>query len=203
MEFGKNKIVLNSYDLTARALAISAKIHKDQVRRGMDIPYIVHPVEVAMILQKVGASEEMIGAALLHGVFDNPDIDLSSAIDLIEKGLGEKAHRVIKIINGILGGLENRQNISWKAQKQQIFDYLAKEDTPLEIKMVSCAEELSNIRELVRCYGEGGDSIWEALNQEYSEQKWKYESLVKSLVSLEVYEMYKEFKLLVGELFKE
>ncbi|QZY56840.1 HD domain-containing protein [Crassaminicella profunda] len=146
--------MINTNDLTVKALEISAKVHKHQVRKGSGIPYIVHPVEVAMILQKIGASEEMIAAALLHGVLDNPDIGLSGVIDLIEKSFGEKAHKIIKIINGVLERLENMENIPWKVQKQQTFDYLSKEDTPLEIKMVFCAEKLSNIRDLVRDYRE-------------------------------------------------
>lgn len=202
MDFGKNKIVIHTNDLTAKALAISAKVHEHQVRKGSDIPYIVHPVEVAMILQKIGASEEMIAAALLHGVFSNSNIGLSSVIELIEKNFGEKAHKIIEIIDGVSEGQENGGNTPWKMQKQQSFDYLAKEDTPLEIKMVSCAEKLSNIRDLVRGYREMGDSIWKKFNEGYNEQKWYYESSVKSLKSLEVYEMYKEFKLLVEELFR-
>lgn len=202
MNTGINKIVIHTNDLTAKALEISAKFYNNQVREGSDIPYIVYPVEVAMILQQFGASEEMIAASLLKGVFENIDNRQSDSVDLIEKSFGEKAHKIIEIINGI-SWTDNKDNIHWKVQKQQILDYLEKPDTPLDIKMVFCAQEVGNMRELVRRHREIGDNIWEKLNKRYDDQKWYYQSLVKSLESLEVYEMHKGFRFLVDALFKE
>jgi (p)ppGpp synthase/HD superfamily hydrolase len=62
--------------LINNALIIAAKIHKDQTRKGTDIPYIVHPFEVALILQENGADEDMIAAGLLHDVLEDGDLDL-------------------------------------------------------------------------------------------------------------------------------
>lgn len=51
-------------DLLANALELAAKTHQKYTRKGTDIPYIVHPMEVALILQENNADIEMICSGL-------------------------------------------------------------------------------------------------------------------------------------------
>jgi len=44
----------------AQAIRIAAIYHDGQARKGKNIPYIVHPVEVAMILQDNGMEEDIL-----------------------------------------------------------------------------------------------------------------------------------------------
>ena len=53
-------------DLFAKAMEKAAKAHQKSVRKGSDIPYIVHPFEVAVILRENGMTEEVVAAGLLH-----------------------------------------------------------------------------------------------------------------------------------------
>ena len=48
------------------ALEYAAWLHKDQFRKGTEIPYIAHPVAVSMIAMQYGATEDEAIAALLH-----------------------------------------------------------------------------------------------------------------------------------------
>ena len=53
-----------------KAYLLANKVHKGQKRRSGD-PFIVHPLEVASIIHRIGGSENMICAALLHDVIED------------------------------------------------------------------------------------------------------------------------------------
>lgn len=177
-----------------RALYFAAKAHRNQFRKGNgDIPYIVHPVEVAMILQENNMSEEIVIAGLLHDTLeDTPVIQRD-----IEVEFGEK---VLELVLGASEKLEGRENRDWKTRKTHTIEYLS--SAPLDIKNISCADKLSNIRSMLRDYEEVGEELWERFNEKNPlEQKWYYDGLAKSLIELEPLKMYVEFKNSVDTLF--
>src|SRR3954465_12943142 len=51
--------------------------HRDQVRKGSGIPYIEHPMAVAMILDRAGFPEEVVIAGLLHDLVEDTDVTLN------------------------------------------------------------------------------------------------------------------------------
>jgi guanosine-3',5'-bis(diphosphate) 3'-pyrophosphohydrolase len=60
--------------LIERAWRIAAIAHAGQKRKATDIPYLVHPAAVALILQRSGFTEEhLIAAAILHDVVEDTD----------------------------------------------------------------------------------------------------------------------------------
>ena len=59
--------------LINKAKMLAGKAHEGQFRKYSGLPYIVHPIEVATIVQTVEHSEEMIAAALLHDVVEDTD----------------------------------------------------------------------------------------------------------------------------------
>lgn len=60
-----------------RALKLAAIVHRDHVRRGTSVPYLMHPVHVARILERHGYPEYVVVAGLLHDVLE--DLDPSDA----------------------------------------------------------------------------------------------------------------------------
>ena len=59
--------------LYQKALNYASEAHKNQFRKGSDIPYITHPVEVADIIASFTDDEEMIATGLLHDVVEDTD----------------------------------------------------------------------------------------------------------------------------------
>ena len=55
------------------AIIFAAVKHKDQKRKGTDIPYIVHPMEVMQILTENEVSEDVIIAGILHDTLEDTD----------------------------------------------------------------------------------------------------------------------------------
>ncbi len=178
--------------IIVKALKLAVTAHEGQKRKGADIPYIVHPVEVAIILMKNGASDEMVAAGILHDTLEDTDV----AEKTIRDEFGEK---VLGYVIGASEILENRDRAPWKERKDHTVRFLA--DAPLDIKMISCADKLSNIRSVERNNPKEKDSFWNRFNAGYEDQKWYYESLVESLSKLEGVAMYEEFKIIVETIF--
>lgn len=177
-----------------RALVFAAKAHEGQFRKGTDIPYIVHPVEVAMILQENGASEDLIVAGLLHDTLEDTKV---TPMD-IRVEFGQK---VLDLVLGASEQLEGRENRPWEERKKHTLEYL--ENADLEVKLIACADKLSNIRAMLRDYEYSGN-LWERFTvKDPQKHQWYYQGLVKSLGALCGYAMYEEFKETVDALFKK
>ena len=73
-EFEQNK---SSTFLVEKAYAVAKFLHKDQRRKDGKF-YISHPVEVALILAKLGFDENVVSAALLHDVVEDCEYSLST-----------------------------------------------------------------------------------------------------------------------------
>ncbi|HKL09855.1 MAG TPA: HD domain-containing protein [Clostridia bacterium] len=168
-----------------KALKLAVAAHEGQKRKGSETPYIVHPVEVGLILIGNGASEEMVAAGILHDTLEDTEVEEKT----IKKEFGKK---VLEYVIGASEVLENRENSPWKARKDHTVRFLA--DAKMEIKTISCADKLSNIRSMERDNPKRNKSFWNRFNAGYEDQKWYYKSLVESLSDLQGTPMYEEFK---------
>ena len=71
-------------EMLQRAYSLADEAHKGQFRLSGE-PYIVHPVNVAVILHDLGMDSESMAAALLHDVVE----DTSLTIEEVKKDFGE------------------------------------------------------------------------------------------------------------------
>lgn len=190
-----------------KAIITAMDAHKEQLRKGTKTPYIVHPMEVAFILSQNGVSEDIIIAGLLHDTLEDTQVteekilqDFGSHILELVTGASEPEKLIDKgiILNkNTINDIDDKE--TWEVRKQHTIDYLRQ--APLEIKLVSCADKLSNIRSMVRDYQTEGEKLWDRFNANRDQQKWYYQELVKSLDDLNDYYMYQEFREKVTELF--
>lgn len=185
---------MNTNKLIIKALEYSAKNHRGYNRKGGDIPYIVHPVEVAMILNDNSLTEEVIVAGLLHDLLEDTQVSKEN----IREEFGED---ILGLVIGASEKLKNRENKSWKKRKEHTIKFI-KNDADFKIRAIACADKLSNIRSMIRdLEGEDSKTFWNKFNAGKEKQKWYYESLVDSLKELEGIKMYKELTTAVKKLF--
>ena len=183
---------LETNQLTAKALRIASSAHQGEVRKSKEIPYIVHPVEAAMVLQRNGQSDKLIAACLLHDTLENTDINKEQ----LEEEFGSE---IKELVIGASEQLEVREEKDWEDRKEHTINYL--KTAPREVKYLSCADKLSNVRSMIRDYEHIGDEFWNRFNRGYEDQKWYYNGLVDSLDELEGEEIYEQFVLAVNYLF--
>ena len=197
-------------------LDFAIKAHEGQTRKGTEIPYIVHPIETAIILAQNNASNEAICAGILHDVLE----DTSGQEDEIRKRLdkvGLSSEKVLQIVYGtsepskLLAKQSGAEEESWKERKVHTIKYLdglGNDELSVDIKLVACADKLSNIRAMVNDYeqyerdGKTGSELFERFNAPSSDQQWYYQSLVIALKDIAELPMYQELAALVLKLFK-
>ena len=92
-EFEKNK---STTDLIVKAYEMAKELHKDQRRKDGEF-YISHPVEVALILARLGYDENVISAALLHDVVE----DCNCSIETIAHCFNRKVAEMVDCVSAI------------------------------------------------------------------------------------------------------
>lgn len=177
-------------ELIDKALQVASKAHRNQNRKGTDIPYISHPAAVGMILLKAGYEEAVVAAGILHDTVEDTDIEL---VDIKEWFGAEIAEMVA-------GCSEPNKELSWEERKEHTIEFL--KTASEEIRAVACADKLHNIRSIIKDYGAEGEAVWKRFNRGRDQQEWYYRSLVESLGHTSNFELLKEFQLEVQRLFQ-
>src|SRR5262249_8281533 len=74
-----------------RALRRAAVWHCGQERRGSGVPYVQHAMAVALILDRLGYSEEVVVAGLLHDVVE----DTEATLDQVREAFGDEVTEIV------------------------------------------------------------------------------------------------------------
>lgn len=93
------KILLDSgsdVEIVEKAYDCAKKLHSGQLRKD-GLPYISHPVEVAIILAEQGFDKEVICAGLLHDVVE----DCSCTITELKENFSEKVANLVDAVSAI------------------------------------------------------------------------------------------------------
>ena len=80
---GWNNIMMNKIE---EAIIYATVMHQGKVRKLGNIPYILHPLEVAQILSTITDDQDVITAGILHDIVEDTDGTLQE----IEKRFGER-----------------------------------------------------------------------------------------------------------------
>lgn len=151
------------------AIEFAAYAHRNQFRKGSEIPYISHPFGVAMILLEAQCKEEVVMAGLLHDTLEDTD----TTDEDIRSRFGEEVLRLVQ------GASEPDKSLSWEARKEHTLEFLKSAD--LSTRQLSCADKLHNLRSVRRDFAVLGDEVWNKFKRGYDKQKWYYVNLVESL----------------------
>ncbi|MBM3189164.1 MAG: bifunctional (p)ppGpp synthetase/guanosine-3',5'-bis(diphosphate) 3'-pyrophosphohydrolase [Chloroflexi bacterium] len=152
-----------------RAIVFAALAHAHQVRKGTQAPYIVHPFGVAMLLLQAGCAEEVVVAGLLHDTLE----DTGVGPEALREAFGPHVLSVIAVCS------EPDKSLPWKERKAHSLATLP--DAPLDVRLVSCADKLQNVRSMRADWAEVGEALWERFREGRDEQAWYYRGLVAAL----------------------
>lgn len=173
-------------DLVDRAIGFAARAHDGQQRKTGEVPYIAHPVAVAMILARMGCDEAVVVAGLLHDTVEDTPVTLQE----IRHQFGDE---VADIVAGCTE-LPKRRN-KWATRKRHMIASLR--DAPLAVKLVSAADKYHNLSHTLYTERAQGPALWKKFGQGKEQQAWYYRSvLISLLANLEEPERYPIFGML-------
>lgn len=144
------------------ALDLAHRVHRQQTRKGTQIPYIAHVIGVASIVLEYGGNETEAIAALLHDALEDAPADPGA--DHVRAIIGERFGPDVLSIVEHCSDTTEQPKPPWRARKQRYID--AAEHAPLPAVKVSAADKLHNLRSLIRDYRREGDALWVRFNPE-------------------------------------
>lgn len=158
------------------AVKFAADAHEGQVRKGTNLPYIVHPMEAASICASFTDDEEVLASAVLHDVIEDAGIDAEQIKDLF-------GPRVAQVVAG--ESEDKREGLppseTWRIRKEESIEHLRTAGDPA-VRMVCLGDKLSNIRSIQRDLRELGDALWVRFNQkDPAEHAWYYSAIADAL----------------------
>jgi (p)ppGpp synthase/HD superfamily hydrolase len=165
-----------------KAFEYAYQKHLGSTRKNKTVPYIVHPMDVASILMKNDAPEHLIIAGILHDVVEDTPV----LIEEIEEKFGAK---IAALVEGASEPIELK-DADWKIRKNNTVERIRKAD--YELKLLSCADKLSNIKDTISDLHYQGTEI-----RRYEDNKWYYSAMLESFSTsqrLQKTNAYKAYK---------
>jgi (p)ppGpp synthase/HD superfamily hydrolase len=154
------------------ALSYAAQVHRDQRRKGTQVPYVTHLLAVAAIVGENGGTEEEVVAALLH---DAPeDQGGEDRLQDIRDRFGDE---VAGIVAGNTDTFEDPKP-PWRERKERYVARIAHE--PESVRLVSAADKLHNARSILADLRSVGDELWQRFNGGRDGTLWYYRALVEA-----------------------
>lgn len=152
------------------ALEFAARIHQNQKRKIGGLPYLIHPVGVALILTGINAEEDLIIAALLHDTIEDGE---GINKEVLAKKFGD---RVAEIVYGVS---EKSKSLSWQERKVEALDHVVR--AGYDAILVKSADVVYNMNDVATSYQNEGEAIFEHFKASKEQQLERYQKLVKAV----------------------
>ena len=183
-------------ELVSEAIAFAVGAHDGMRRKKSEAPYILHPMEAAVIVGTMTADQSVIAAAVLHDVVE----DAGVTIEEVEKRFGKRVRELVD------SETEDKRadlppEATWRIRKQESLAVLSGTDD-ICVLMVWLGDKLANLRSIYRDFKTEGDALWEKFNQkDPREHAWYYRSIAALTEKLSHTSAWIEYKALTELVF--
>ena len=152
------------------ALTYAARLHRTQMRKGTNVPYVTHLLAVAAIVGENGGTEDEVIAALLHDAVE--DQGGAATREEIRKRFGGAVATIVE-------GTSDTDVIPkppWQERKRNYVAHVS--SASRSVRLVSAADKLHNARSILRDLRAEGDVTWQRFSAGREDQLWYYRALV-------------------------
>ena len=183
-------------ELVSEAIAFAVKAHDGMRRKKSDAPYILHPMEAAVIVGTMTDDQNLIAAAALHDVVEDAGI----TIEEIEAEFGKRVRELVESETE-----DKRADLppesTWHIRKEESLSVLKNTDD-IAVLMVWLGDKLANMRSIYRDWKIEGDAMWQRFNQkDVNQQAWYYRSIIYLTERLKDTSAWLEYKTLTELVF--
>lgn len=155
-----------------KAIALATAAHNGQTRKGKpQVPYITHPLTVALILSRANADEDVVIAGILHDTVE--DSDGRVTLDDLEDQFGEVVAMLVRHVT------EEDKSLSWEQRKHDALAHIF--EMPYGALLLKSADILHNLSDLIADVAKDGDAVYEKFNAPKQKQLEHYKNLIEAL----------------------
>lgn len=183
-------------EIVSKAINFAVSAHDGMRRKKSEVPYILHPLEAAVIVSSMTDDQNVIAAAILHDVVEDTNV----TIEQIEEKFGKRIKELVA------SETENKRedlppSETWRIRKEESLADLESTDD-LGVLMLWIGDKLSNMRAIYREWKIEGDALWQNFNQKnVDEHAWYYQTIVKLTERLSHTVAWMEYKTLTEIVF--
>ncbi|MGE0712556.1 MAG: GNAT family N-acetyltransferase [Planctomycetota bacterium] len=166
----------------ASALVWAHELHREQRRKGDDVPYVAHLLAVAGLALEHGADEDAAIAALLHDAVE--DQGGPPVLAEIERRFGPRVARIVAgcTDTDLEPGAEGRPKPDWRGRKERYLAHLEGADP--DTLLVSACDKLHNARAVLRDHRRHGDRTFERFRGRQEGTLWYYRAVADAFARL-------------------
>lgn len=157
---------------------MAARAHKGQMRKGSDIPYLIHPVRTWAYVKCMTDSVEEQAAALLHDVVEDTPVTPGQLREVFGDFVAELVETESERKRADRPAAQ-----TWKIRKTETLErvrYLAGQKGTLPYLHIAFGDKLANLYSMSYEYAQTGDKLWRKFNQKDKRMHaWYYGELGK------------------------
>jgi (p)ppGpp synthase/HD superfamily hydrolase len=139
-----------------RALVWASQRHREP-RKGTDIPYITHPVHVAIILARMGFDEQVLAAAILHDILE----DTETTVEELLREFGEQVTGIVQELSEPQFPGRPRKE-TWSLRKEVKLKML--QEASREALAIVTADRVHNTANILDDIARHGPGVWNRFN---------------------------------------
>lgn len=159
--------------LVTDATIFAAQQHDGMLRKGTDLPYIVHPAEVMAIASALTSDPEILAAAVMHDVIEDCGVTESE----LAARFGSRVAHLVMSETQLASGDPRK---TWDARKQEALSRIAKGGR--DVKLIALSDKLSNMRAIHRDYDRDKDGMFLRFHQhDKRRHAWYYREMTALL----------------------
>jgi (p)ppGpp synthase/HD superfamily hydrolase len=154
------------------ALAYALKSHGDQKRKGKDVPYVSHLLQVAGFVLEYGGDVELAVAGLLHDVIEDCP---QTSVEDIEVRFGKRVAGIVHDCTDLMDEDTPDNKSDWQTRKDRYLGHMAEADA--DTRLVALCDKLHNLSNVLADVRSHGVSTFAKFSAGPREQIWYYESV--------------------------
>ena len=179
----------------ARALRFALAAHGNQKRKGTQIPYVSHLVQVAGLVLEHGGDAEQAIAGLLHDAIE----DCAGVTeDGLREEFGPEVARIVRAVSDVVEGDTPERKSPWLLRKRRFVAHLRRQDA--RVRLVAGCDKLDNLRSLLADLHAEGPNTLERFAGTPAQIRWYYEQVRRALGNGLPQRLLRELDALVAEL---
>lgn len=145
--------------LLHKAFHFSIMVHEveqKQKRKGKDVAYVTHPIQVGFLLAKVGAADEVIAAGFLHDTLEDSIDENKVTKEFLVEEFGQKVADLVDAVS------EKNKDLPWAKRKQLALEEI--KSFSHDALLLKSGDVISNNTELLSDFDHDADKTFKRFN---------------------------------------
>jgi (p)ppGpp synthase/HD superfamily hydrolase len=178
----------------SQAVVLALDLHRQQTRKGSEIPYASHLLRVSGMVLEYGGDEATAIAAMLHdAVEDQGGLDTAARI---AQQFGAQVARYVEEVSDT----DEDPKPPWQERKDAYLAHLAVASP--QARLISGCDKLDNLRSMMRAYRQVGPDLWERFHAGRQGSLWYHREVLRILQSPPVCPVAEELALALDDFEK-